>query len=345
MILAIETSCDETAAAVLEVTTGGKWPEITPLSSIVNSQIKLHSKMGGVVPEVAARAHVKNIRPVVTAALQATSYKLPAIDYIAITAGPGLIPSLIVGVEFAKALSLATGKPLIPVNHMLGHLYSPLGREFSISNFQFPMIALIVSGGHTILVLMENEKKYKVLGQTVDDAAGEAFDKVAKLLGLPYPGGPEVSRLALKGNSTAINFPRPMLHAKNYDFSFSGLKTAVLYHVRSLPTTSYSLQTKSDICASFQAAAVDVLVQKTMRAVKQFNAKSVSLSGGVAANKLLRSELIVNCQKLNVEFMAPPMNLCTDNAEMIGIAAAFMLQNGFKPVSYKKVKADSNLHL
>ncbi len=382
VILAIETSCDETAAAVLEVNLSlnpspqkerenSNWPEITTLSSIVNSQIKLHSKMGGVVPEVAARAHVKDIRPVVTAALQASSYKLSAISYIAVTAGPGLIPSLIVGVEFAKALSLATGKPLIPVNHMLGHLYSPFGRiksKAQISNDKknpkseiinhksfFPNISLIVSGGHTILVLMparggsasggENSKEYIVLGQTVDDAAGEAFDKVAKLLGLPYPGGPEVSRLALKGNPTAINFPRPMLHAKNYDFSFSGLKTAVLYYVRSLATSDLSLATKQDICASFQAAAVDVLVQKTMRAVKQFNAKSVSLSGGVAANQLLRSELIVNCQKLNVEFMAPPMNLCTDNAEMIGIAAAFMLKNGFKPVNFKKVKADSNLHL
>ncbi len=371
MILAIETSCDETAAAVLEVTTGDKWPEITTLSSIVNSQIKLHSKMGGVVPEVAARAHVKNIRPVVTAALKASSYKLEAIDYIAVTAGPGLIPSLIVGVEFAKALSLATGKPLIPVNHMLGHLYSPFGRiksKIQISNDKknpkseiinhksfFPNISLIVSGGHTILVLMparggsasggENSKEYIVLGQTVDDAAGEAFDKVAKLLGLPYPGGPEVSRLALKGNPTAINFPRPMIHAKNYDFSFSGLKTAVLYYVKDKGLKIKDEGFTADVCASFQAAAVDVLVQKTMRAVKQFNAKSVSLSGGVAANAVLRDALNLQSKNLNLKFFVPDKNLCTDNAEMIGIASAFMLQNGFKPVSYKKAKADSNLHL
>ena len=319
--------------------------------------------MGGVVPEVAARAHVKNILPVVTTALRASSYKLEAIDYIAVTHGPGLIPSLIVGVEFAKALSLATGKPLIPVNHMMGHLYSPFGKlkaiRYKLTANLFPNISLIVSGGHTILVLMENEKKYKVLGQTVDDAAGEAFDKVAKLLGLPYPGGPEVSKLAVDGDPTAINFPRPMLNNKNYNFSFSGLKTAVLYHVRSLATSHLPLATKQDICASFQAAAVDVLVQKTMRAVKEFKAKSVSLSGGVAANVALRDALNHQSKisrpqspeapadggQVNLKFFVPDKNLCTDNAEMIGIAAAFMLQNGFKPVNYKKVKADSNLAL
>ncbi|MBI5530828.1 MAG: tRNA (adenosine(37)-N6)-threonylcarbamoyltransferase complex transferase subunit TsaD [Candidatus Doudnabacteria bacterium] len=379
VILAIESSCDETAAAVLEINlslnpsprlpgrqahkggTGTSWPEITTLSSVVKSQIALHKSYGGVVPEVAARAHVKNIRPVVEHALQAlptgqagSSYKLEAIDYIAVTAGPGLIPSLIVGVEFAKALSLASGIPLLPTNHMLGHLYSPFGRVSTKSQNPnnkseklnpkslFPNISLIVSGGHTMIVLMKNEKTYKVLGQTVDDAAGEAFDKVAKLLNLPYPGGPEVSRLALSGNPKAINFPRPMLNSKNYDFSFSGLKTAVLYYVRSLPTTNYSLQTKSDISASFQAAAVDVLVQKTMRAAKEFKAKSVSLSGGVSANRLLRSELETMSNKLGIKFFVPPFNLCTDNAEMIGIAAAFALHNGKKPTPYKKVKADSN---
>ena len=375
VILAIETSCDETAAAVLEIIPhptlsrkgrGGnaQWPEIATLSSVVRSQIKLHSKMGGVVPEVAARAHVKNIRPVVEAALKASSYKLEAISYIAVTAGPGLIPSLIVGVEFAKALSLATGIPLLPTNHMLGHLYSPFGRvksKIQISNDEshpegcllgqpqkaafFPMIALIVSGGHTMIVLMENEKNYRVLGQTVDDAAGEAFDKVAKLLGLPYPGGPEVSRLALSGNPEAIKFPRPMLNNKNYNFSFSGLKTAVLYYVKDKGLGIKDKNIVNDICASFQAAAVDVLVQKTMRAAKEFKAKSVSLSGGVSANRLLRSELEAMSYKLKANFFVPPFNLCTDNAEMIGIAAAFALHNGKKPVPYKKVKADSNMEL
>jgi N6-L-threonylcarbamoyladenine synthase len=345
LILAIETSCDETAAAVLSFTDDKKWPQIKTLSSVVKSQISIHKSFGGVVPEAAARAHVKNILPVVQKALQLTTCNLQTIDYIAVTVGPGLIPSLIVGVEFAKALSLATGKPIIPVNHMMGHLYSPFAK---LGNKEigklFPMISLIVSGGHTILTLMENEKKYRVLGQTVDDAAGEAFDKVAKLLGLPYPGGPEVSRLAEK-SKTSIQFPRPMINSKDYNFSFSGLKTAVLYYVQSLQPTSYNLQAKKDICKAFQDAAVDVLVTKTLRAIKQYGAKSVSLSGGVAANKALRDALNLKSKILNLNFFVPQKNLCTDNAEMIGVAAAFMLHNGFKPKNYRQIKADSNLEL
>jgi N6-L-threonylcarbamoyladenine synthase len=343
LILAIETSCDETAAAVLEIIDHKPWPKIKTLASVVKSQIKLHAKMGGVVPEVAARAHVKNILPVTKKSLSDAKIKLADIDYIAATQGPGLIPSLIVGVEFAKALSLATSKPLIPVNHMLGHLYSPFQKiqdtRYKILDTVFPMISLIVSGGHTMVVLMENVKDYKVLGQTVDDAAGEAFDKVAKMLKLPYPGGPEVSKLAMKGHPDFI-FPRPMINNKNYDFSFSGLKTAVLYRMRDFPKTK-----PADICKAFQDAAVDVLVTKTMRAVKEFGARSVSLSGGVAANKSLRSALALTCKKHGRAFYMPNQNLCTDNAEMIGLAAAYMLHNGFKPKTYKNIKADSNLEL
>jgi len=336
-ILSIETSCDETAAAVLSVEDKKDFPIVKTLSSVVKSQIVLHSKMGGVVPEAAARAHVKNILPVTKKALTDAKVRLADVDYIAATRGPGLIPSLIVGVEFAKALSLASKKPMIGVNHMLGHLYSPM---LKMPSGSFPMISLIVSGGHTMLVLMKDFKNYKVLGQTVDDAAGEAFDKVAKLLKLPYPGGPEVSRLASDGNPSAVNFPRPMINAKNYNFSFSGLKTAVLYHTRDFPKTS-----KADVCASFQEAVVDVLVAKTLRAAKEFKAKSISLSGGVAANQLLRSTLSKAAKKVDAKFFVPPQNLCTDNAEMIGLAAAFMLHNGFKPKSYKTIKADSNLSL
>ncbi len=354
-ILAIETSCDETAAAVLRLEDNTQWPKITTLSSVVKSQIKLHSKFGGVVPEVAARAHVKNILPVTQKALSTAHHTLSTIDYIAVTQGPGLIPSLIVGVEFARTLSLATGRPIIPVNHMAGHLYSPFGGVKSkiqnpnaeqnpksqISNYKslFPMISLIVSGGHTMIVPMKDAKNYKVLGQTVDDAAGEAFDKVAKLLKLPYPGGPEVSKLAESGKPQ-FEFPRPMISSKNYDFSFSGLKTAVLYYLRDHPNTS-----PADICKAFEASAVDVLATKTMRAVKQFKAKSVSLSGGVAANRALRQELKVNCQKSRLKFFVPDKNLCTDNAEMIGLAASFMLHNGYKPRGYQTVRADSNLSL
>jgi len=348
VILALETSCDETAAAVLNIRDGKDWPQITTLASVVKSQIKLHSKFGGVVPEVAARAHVKNILPVVQKALLTAHCSLLTIDYLAVTAGPGLVPSLIVGVEFAKGLAFAGKKPIIPVNHMLGHLYSPFGRlypkRYPLSPSLFPIISLIVSGGHTMLVLVKNIKEYKIIGQTVDDAAGEAFDKVAKLLSLPYPGGPEVSKLATKSKNP-VQFPRPMINSKNYNFSFSGLKTAVLYYVKDKGLKIKDSALKADICAGFQNAAVDVLVTKTLRAVKQYSAKSVSLSGGVAANQKLRQKLIVNCKSLNVKFMAPPINLCTDNAEMIGLAAAFMLHNGYKPKSYKTIKADPNLQL
>ncbi len=346
-ILAIETSCDETAAAVLTVADKKPFPQIKTLSSVINSQIKLHSKMGGVVPEIAARAHIKNILPVVKHALVTCNLSLTDLDYIAVTAGPGLMPSLIVGVEFAKALAMTTNKPIIPVNHMLGHLYSPLkqveSRKLKVESL-FPMISLIVSGGHTMIVLMEDIKNYKVLGETVDDAAGEAFDKVAKLLKLPYPGGPEVSRLA-EQSENPVDFPRPMINSKNYNFSFSGLKTAVLYYLQNqkLPATNYQLQ--ANICAGFQNAAVDVLVTKTMRAVKEFGAKSVSLSGGVSANNSLREKLKVESKKLKVNFFVPEKGLRTDNAEMIGLAAAFMLYNGFKPKKYNQIKPDSNLSL
>jgi N6-L-threonylcarbamoyladenine synthase len=377
-ILAIETSCDETAAAVLEMKAtppnppsarGGTGPQIKTLSSVVKSQISIHKSFGGVVPEAAARAHVKNILPVVKKALAEAKITSPnlslkkerngpisllakeelrEVNYIAITVGPGLIPSLIVGVEFVRALGLATEKPIIPVNHMMGHLYSPFGRlnakRYALNANLFPMISLIVSGGHTILTVMKNIRDYKVLGQTVDDAAGEAFDKVAKLLRLPYPGGPEVGRLAMRSKNP-VNFPRPMINSKNYNFSFSGLKTAVLYYVQSLQPTNYNLQAKQNICAGFQNAAVDVLVTKTLRAVKEYGAKSISLSGGVAANKSLRQMLKVKCQMLGLKFFAPPQNLCTDNAEMIGLAACFMLHNGFKPKNYKTIKADPNLSL
>src|SRR6266404_974194 len=316
IILEIETSCDETAASVLSFNHDGKWPQIKTLSSVVKSQIKLHAKMGGVVPEAAARAHVKNIRPVVEKTINDSQLTITHIDYITVTVGPGLIPSLMVGTEFAKALSLATKKPIIPVNHMLGHLYSPFHKSSSPSGRGvrgeglFPMISLIVSGGHTMLVLMKDVKHYQVLGQTVDDAAGEAFDKVAKLLRLPYPGGPEVSNLATKGKPDFV-LPRPMINNKNYDFSFSGLKTAVLYRLRDFPKTK-----PADVCKAFEDEVLEVLVTKTMRAAKQYQARSISLSGGVAANQVLRHELNLKSKILSLKFFVPPQKLCTDNAEM-----------------------------
>jgi N6-L-threonylcarbamoyladenine synthase len=335
-ILAIESSCDETAASVLKGNVEASAPQFSILSSVVKSQISLHKKMGGVVPEVAARAHVTNILPVAQKALKDAKLSLKEIDYLAVTSGPGLIGSLIVGVEFTKGLALATGKKIIPTNHMEGHLYSAWGGEFPISNFQFPIISLIVSGGHTMLVLLTDYYNYKVIGETVDDAAGEAFDKVAKLMGLPYPGGPEISSLAKKGKPT-INFPRPMMNSKNYDFSFSGLKTAVRYYLQDHPQ-----ELKANIARSFEDAAIDVLVTKTMRAVKEFGAKTITLGGGVAANEKLRTTLEKEAKKLKLKFIVPPLNLCTDNAAMIAIAAYFKLKKGFKPVAYTKVKADSN---
>jgi N6-L-threonylcarbamoyladenine synthase len=342
IILAIETSCDETAAAVLSVSKNSKTSFVETLSFVTKSQINLHKNMGGVVPETAARAHVKNILPVTKKALHDANVSLEKIDYIAVTTGPGLIPSLIVGVEFARSLAMAAKKLLIPVNHMAGHLYSPL-EKIPTTKKLFPMVSLIVSGGHTMLAVMKNEKEYKVIGRTVDDAAGEAFDKVAKLLGLPYPGGPEVSKLGATGKPS-INFPRPMLHSKDYNFSFSGLKTAVLYYVQAIPKAKLP-GLKPDICASFELAAVDVLISKTLRAAKEYKAKSIAISGGVSANQKLRKEFSEAAAKEKLNCFISPLHLSTDNAEMIGFAAAVMLKNGFKPVSYEKVRANQNLEL
>ncbi len=348
IILAIETSCDETAASVLRGDIKSKNPNFEFLSSVVKSQIEIHKKSGGVIPEVAARNHVKNILPVVSTALKQAKLKLENIDYIAVTSGPGLVVSLIVGVEFAKGLSLAANKQMIPTNHMEGHLYSAFGgasrkdKVERIKSVQFPILAMIVSGGHTMLVVMKDYKHYKVIGSTVDDAAGEAFDKVAKLLGLPYPGGPEISKLAEKATLTPppaggrrIEFPRPMIYHKNYDFSFSGLKTSVRNFISNHPKTK-----KADIARAFEDAVVDVLVKKAMRAVDEHKCKTVSLSGGVAANKKLRTTLAKNCKLKTINFIVPDFELCTDNAQMIALAAYFNLRNGYKPVNYNKVKAD-----
>lgn len=334
-ILAIETSCDETAAAVLQGAVSGK-PNFRILSSVVNSQIEIHKKTGGVVPEVAARAHMQNILPVTNQALAQAKKKLADIDYVAVTTGPGLVVSLIVGTEFAKGLALATGKPLIPTNHMCGHLYSAFAQ--TPAKVKFPVLSVIVSGGHTMLILMKDYKNYKVIGNTVDDATGEAFDKVARLLNLPYPGGPEISKLALQGKND-VGFPRPMINEKNYDFSFSGLKTAVLYHIQKLGG-KLSKQRKADIALSFQNAAVDVLATKALKACKQYKCKTLTLTGGVAANKQLRERLANECKVNKLDFLVPEMSLCTDNAQMIAIAAYFNLYNGQKPIKSAKIRAN-----
>lgn len=335
-ILAIETSCDETAASVLRGNLKSSAPKFKILSSVVNSQIDIHKKTGGVVPEVAARAHMQNILPVVSKALRDAKLKLQDIDYLAVTSGPGLIVSLIVGTEFAKGLSLATGIPLLPTNHMAGHLYSAFGGE--PKKTKFPLLSIVVSGGHTMFVLMKDYKNYKVIGNTVDDAAGEAFDKVARLLRLPYPGGPEISKLAMRGK-TDLKFPRPMIGEPNFNFSFSGLKTAVLYYIDKFKR-NLSAQEKANIAMSFENAVADVITKKAFRAVQKYKCKSVSLSGGVAANRRLRAELAEMCKQNKLTFQVPTPELCTDNAQMIAIAAYFNLRSGQKPTTPSKVKAN-----
>ena len=355
-ILAIETSCDDTAIALVEVKGGLKEPRFKILRNLVSSQIKLHRPYGGVVPMLAKREHEKNL-PKILQKFKIGNLKGPSgdlrgrskIDVVAVTVGPGLEPALWSGITFAKDLAKQLKKPLIGVNHLEGHLYSFLfsrtvivsGAKQSYQNVKkiFPAIALIVSGGHTILVLMKSFTKWKKLGETRDDAAGEAFDKVARMLGLPYPGGPELEKLAKKGNPEAINFPRPMLKDKNYDFSFSGLKTAVLYYLRN----NFNLRTSDvqNIAASFQTAAIDVLVGKTVKAVKEFGVESVLIAGGVAANKKLRAAMKLEAKKMGINFFAPPAKLNTDNAAMIA-AAAYI---GYLRKKKLKIVAQPNLNL
>jgi len=289
-ILGIESSCDETAAAIVDIDDG----VLSVKTSVISSQMKLHEQYGGVVPEVAARRHLLNVIPVLDetlAALPDTSGK--DIDLIAVTRGPGLMTSLSVGVQTAEMLGLMWGKPVVGVNHLEGHILSPfIGHDiYPPRQEDFPMVVLTVSGGHSLLVLMKKIGEYEVLGTTIDDAAGDAFDKVAKMIGLPYPGGPHIDRLAKTGNPKAFDFPRPFMQHSHYDFSFSGLKTAVKYAIRDLHVEKLSAQQQADIAASFQRAVVDVLAKKTMRAVSAVGAKTILLAGGVGANEELRERL------------------------------------------------------
>ncbi len=313
-ILAIETSCDETACAVIE---NGR----ALLASTVASQMDIHARYGGVFPEVASRQHVLSIIPVVEQTLVQSNITLKDVDAIAVTRGPGLAGSLVVGMNMAKGLALGTDLPLIGVNHLEGHIYSSWihnAGDTAPLEPQFPLMALLVSGGHTELNLMTDHLTYKRLGSTRDDAAGEAFDKVARLLGLPYPGGPSVQKAAEKGDSARFKFPRPKLE-NPYDFSFSGLKTAVLYLVNDLKKQHTALPVE-DIAASFQAAAVDILFHKTIQAARDFSAKEILVAGGVSANRALRQAF-----QSQTEFRVhiPAFSLCTDNAAMIASAGYF----------------------
>jgi len=318
-ILGIETSCDETAAAVVE---DGR----LILSSVVASQIDLHAQFGGVFPEVASRQHIKTIYPVIDEALHQAHMTFTDLDAVAVTRGPGLPGSLVVGMNAAKGLALARGLPILGVSHLEGHVYSAWLYKPDTNpphEPKFPIVALIVSGGHTELVLMSGHLQYEHLGATLDDAAGEAFDKVARLLGLEYPGGPSIQNASVEGNPLAYNFPRAWLE-DSFDFSFSGLKTAVMREIRQIDTSVKPLPV-ADLAASFQAAVVDVLVTKTIKAVKQYSAKNMVVAGGVSANRALRHSLQV---RATCPLHIPPIWLCTDNAAMIAGAAYFRFVQG-----------------
>ncbi len=365
-ILAIETSCDETAVSVLEINGGFKTPKIKILSNIVASQVKVHAPWGGVVPNLAKREHQKNLPIILKKALKEArlSIKKPDVDFIAVTSGPGLEPALWVGINFSQELAKKWKKPLMSINHLEGHIFSVLLKQNrgssmaspsgQIPKIKFPALALVVSGGHTELVLIKDWLKYRVIGQTLDDAAGEAFDKIARLLGLGYPGGPVIAARAAKfkikravGSSTShsIKLPRPMLNSKDYNFSFSGLKTAVLYKVRDLGELSE--ETKAEMCHEFQQAAIDVLISKTIRAAKEYKVKAVILGGGVAANNELRLQLekTVNEFKNSPELLMPEMKFSGDNAAMIALAAYFRLLKQKKPAKMQALRADGNLGL
>lgn len=326
-VLGIETSCDETAAAVV---TDGR--EIR--SSVVSSQVDLHARFGGVVPEIASRAHVDLLTPVVAQALVEAGVADGEIGAVAATYGPGLVGALLVGVSSAKALALVWGVPFVAVNHLEAHLYAALLEDPSL---ELPAVVLLVSGGHTLLISMEDHGRYRLLGSTVDDAAGEAFDKVARYLGLGYPGGPAIDRVALTGDPSSIAFPRAMLH-DGLDFSFSGLKTAVINHVRRHPDVA-----TADVAASFQEAVVDVLVAKARRAARDVGAKAMCLGGGVAANSLLRERFLSACVEDGFHGYLPSRAMCTDNAAMVAAAGWYRLQSdGPSPLD---TGADPNLRL
>jgi N6-L-threonylcarbamoyladenine synthase len=334
-ILGIETSCDETAAAILRINENDKKIEL--LSNVIATSLALHAKTGGIIPEVAAREQLKFIIPVIEESFKVLKNPKEEIDAIAVTVGPGLIGSLLVGVETARTFSYIWKKPIIPVNHLFGHIYANFINENSI---QFPAIALIVSGGHTDLVLMKNHHEIKWLGGTRDDAAGEAFDKTGRLLNLPYPAGPLIEKLASTATKDIYHFPRPIIGSDDFDFSFSGLKTAVLREVKKIKMPNDN--DIKNISFSLQQAIFAVLIKKTFKAVRKYNAKSILLGGGVAANQTLREkfEQEIKNQNIGATLFVPAKNLCTDNAAMIAAAAFFNPDRA----DWRKISANPELY-
>ncbi len=325
MILAIETSCDETAVALVH---HGR-----VLSSLVSSQARLHEEYGGVVPELAAREHLRNLPPLTHAALKQAGVQADALDAVAATQGPGLPGALLIGFKAAQAMAFALRKPFLGIHHHEAHLYSPwISGTPWVADFDAfePNVALIVSGGHTMLVHVRGELDHVVLGSTVDDAAGECFDKVGKLLGLPYPAGPVMDRLATQGNPNAFHFPRPKKNDPDDDFSFSGLKTSVRYFLRDHPGLADEPQRLKDLCASVQTAIVDVLVAKTIRAAKRCGVRCVTAAGGVTCNTELRRRLAATCTEEGLAWRVAEAGLCTDNAAMVGVLAERKLARGWE---------------
>lgn len=328
-ILALETSCDETAVALL------RGNEL--LASEIASQVE-HETYGGVVPEVASRNHLVNAPRLLKSAIKKAGVDLKEVDAFAATAGPGLASSLMIGASMAKGLALGFGKPYLAINHLEGHLLSPFFADDFVVE---PNVTLIVSGGHTLLVELRAVGQYQILGRTVDDAAGEAFDKVAKMLGLGYPGGPEIEERAVSGDASRFAFPRSMLDSGDHNFSFSGLKTAVRYQIAKLGAISEPI--RDDLCASFQRAVVEVLVEKTLRAAHNRRAKLVTVSGGVSCNRALRDEMLKACERAAIKLVTAAPQLCTDNAAMIAFAASLRLRDGFTSKLTQEI--DPNLAL
>ncbi len=317
LILAIESSCDETAASVVK---NGR----EALSNVISSQIDIHKKYGGVVPEIASRNHVLNICGVVSEALEAAGKTFDDIDAIAVTYGPGLVGALLVGVSHAKALSAALSKPLVAVNHIHGHIAA---NYIAHKDLEPPFVCLVASGGHSHIVYVKDYTEFEILGRTRDDAAGEAFDKIARVLGLGYPGGPKIEKLAKEGNPKAVSFPQVKFEDNCFDFSFSGVKTAVINHIHKLEQKGEEYN-KADIAASFQYAVTQALTAHTINAAKTKNTKKIVLAGGVSANTALRDSFYAAAKENNFDFYCPPLILCTDNAAMIGSAAFYKMQKG-----------------
>jgi len=375
IVLGIDTSCDDTCVAILKIEHPFHgYPKSEILSNIVSSQVKIHAKYGGVWPYLAKREHQRNLPLVFRKALKEAGFEIPnpksqmgpkrslggwwagwspKIDLIAITVGPGLEPCLWVGVNFAKDLSKKIERPLIPVNHIEAHIFANFINNLQLTTYNlqlFPAICLVVSGGHTQLILMKNLGDYKIIGETRDDAAGECFDKVARILGLPYPGGPAIAAAAAQFSifnfQFSIKLPRPMLHQKNYDFSFSGLKTAVLYKVKGERFKVKDKRYVQEMCFEVQQAVIDVLIQKTLRAAKEFKTKSIILGGGVASNEELRKQFkkAIKTQLLNTLYLIPDTSFCTDNAAMVAVAGYFHWLKGER-YNLKEIEANANLKI